>query len=73
MATDAENIATIKSNTLAKLAELSDPATAYVSYTENGKTMSWNEYQRVLTERVAWCDKMLAAADPFVIETFVCE
>jgi len=70
MATDAENIATIKTNTLTKLAALSDPATAYITYVENGKKMNWVEYQKFLQEQVAWCDQQLAATEPFEIITY---
>ncbi len=71
MATDAANIATIKSNTLSLLAELS--ATPKLSYTENGRTFDWTEYQAMLQKRVDWCNAQLGSEEPFVIETFICE
>lgn len=62
MATDAENLATIKSNALARLAELS--ASPKPSYAIDGQSVSWNEYAQMLQEQIAWCDKQLAAETP---------
>ena len=61
MATNSENIATIKSNTLALLATLSDPTSPRLSYSENGRKFSWTEYQAHLLKRVDWCDAQLTA------------
>ncbi len=71
MATDLENIQTIKSNTLAQLAELS--ASRKPSYSENGRSFSWNEYLKLLQDRVAWCDQQLAANEPFEVTTYICD
>lgn len=69
MATDAENYATIKSNTLAQLAEMS--ANYKPTYTIDGQTVSWTEYQKMLQERVAWCDQKIAASgEYFEVESF---
>lgn len=68
MATDLENIATIKTNTLAKLAEIS--AVYKPTYSENGRQFGWTEYQKYLQDRVSWCDTQLGANDPFEIITY---
>jgi hypothetical protein len=68
MATDAENIATIKSNALARLAEIT--AAKKPSYTENGRSVSWAEYHKILSDQVAWCDQQLAAIEPFEVITY---
>lgn len=69
MATDLENIKTIKSNTLSKLATLSDPTNTYLTYSENGRTFSWTEYQEHLQRRLDWCDAQLAANEPIEVVT----
>jgi len=69
MATDAENIATIKSNALARLAEIT--AAPKPSYSENGRSWSWNEYHKMLREQVDWANSQLAAQEPFEVITYV--
>lgn len=68
MPTDAENIATIKSNTLAMLAAMS--VSPKLTYSENGRSWSWTEYQEMLQKRVEWCNQQLAAEEPFEIESY---
>ena len=70
MATDLENIATIKRNTLALLATLSDPDAPSLTYSENGRKFSWTEYQKHLMARVEWCDAQLGANEPFEVVTY---
>lgn len=69
MAKDLENIQTIKSNTLALLATLSDPTAPSLTYSENGRKFSWTEYQKYLQARVEWCDAQLNANEPFEVVT----
>ena len=64
---DLEQIAAIKSSTLAQIAAVA--AERKPSYTENGQSFSWTEYIDHLTRRVAWCNQMLAIEDPFEVET----
>jgi hypothetical protein len=60
MATDAETVATIKSQTLAILADITaNPRPTYTI--EGGRTVEWTEYLRELKETIAWCDERLAA------------
>lgn len=62
MATNAENLATIKSNALATLATISaDPKP---SYSIGDRTISWTEYQEMLMKQVAWCDAQANADSP---------
>jgi hypothetical protein len=67
MATDAENIATIKSNALATLAEIT--ASPKPSYNIDGQSVSWTEYQKMLMEQVGWADGQLNNTDPFEIHS----
>ena len=60
MATNAENIATIKANYLTELAtESANPKT---SYSIDGQSVSWNEYRASLLAAIKELDVMLAAA-----------
>jgi hypothetical protein len=68
MATNAENIATIKSNTLAMLATMSEAPK--LNYSENGRSWSWTDYQLMLQKRVEWCNQQLAAEEPFEVESY---
>ena len=67
MTSDLEQIAAIKSNTLAQMVAVSTERKP--SYTENGQSFSWTQYLEHLEKRVEWCNQMLAAAQPFEIET----
>lgn len=63
MATDAENIATIRSAALAELAA----GPSKPSYSIDGQSVSWTEYFEHLMRRIEWCDRMLAQTEPFEI------
>jgi hypothetical protein len=67
MNTDLEQIAAIKSNTLAQMVDVSTERKP--SYSENGQSFSWTQYLDHLQRRVEWCNQMLAAAQPFEIES----
>ena len=67
MPADSTQIATIKTQTLALIAQIT--ATPKPSYSIDGQSVSWGEYLRQLQETVAWCDRQLAAAEPFEIHS----
>jgi hypothetical protein len=69
MPSDCEQIALIKSQTLAVIAQIT--AATKPSYDVDGQSVAWTEYLRRLQETVAWCDARLAAEGPFEIETRV--
>lgn len=59
---DADTIATIKTQTLAVIAEIT--ATPKPSYTIDGQHVSWGEYLKQLQGTVDWCDQQLACLSP---------
>jgi hypothetical protein len=63
MPTDVEQIETIRTQTLAQLAELR--ASPRPTYSIDGQQVSWAEYARSLQETVDWCDGKLAGYRPF--------
>lgn len=70
MATDAENIATIKSQTLALITSLT--LNPKPTYTIDGQTVSWGDYLKQLRDTVAWCDQQLQNTSPFEITSMGC-
>ncbi len=70
MPTDAEQLRTIKSQTLSILAEITaDPKP---SYEIDGQTFSWNDYLARLQATVDWCDRQLAGEEPFEVRSRGC-
>ncbi len=67
MATDPEQIRTIRTQTLAIIAELT--ANPKPTYYIDGQTVSWNSYLTNLQATVDWCDKKLASYAPFEFRT----
>lgn len=67
MPTNAEQIATIKTQTLALIASIT--AQPKPNYSINGQSVSWGEYLKQLQETVAWCDAQLSSEEPFEIQT----
>lgn len=66
MATDAENIATIKSNLLTALA--TESASPKPSYSIDGQSVDWNGYRAALLKQIADCNALLAStAGPFEV------
>jgi hypothetical protein len=63
MATDAENIATIRSNLLAALA--TESANPKPSYSVDGQTVSWTEWRAGILKQIADLNTLAAAATPF--------
>ena len=64
---NADQITTIKDNTLAQIALVS--AEKKPSYSEDGQTFHWQEYIEHLQRRVDWCNQQLAAEEPFEFPT----
>ena len=67
MPSDLEQIRTIKSQTLAVIAELT--ANPKPTYYVDGQTVSWNDYLARLQATVDWCERKLAGEEPFEIRS----
>ena len=67
MASDAEQIALIKSQTLSLIAAIT--ANPKPTYDIDGQSVAWTEYLRRLQETVEWCDGRLAVEGPFEFST----
>ncbi len=63
MPTDLEQIATIKSQTLARLVEITSQPKP--SYDIDGQKVDWATYLKQLQATVAWCDEQLSTSEPF--------
>ncbi len=63
MSTDAEQIATIKSQTLARMAEIT--AQPKPTYMIDGQMVAWGGYLAQLQRTVDWCNEKLAGEAPF--------
>jgi len=67
MPTDLQQIAAVKSQTLAILADLTaDPKP---TYTIDGQMVAWSEYLARLQATVDWCEKKLAGHEPFEVQS----
>lgn len=67
MPSDVEAIQTIKAQALAMIAQLT--ASPKPSYSLDGQTLSWSDYLIRLQETVDWCERKLAGAEPFEIQS----
>ena len=67
MPSDLEQLSTIRSQTLAILAEMT--ANPKPSYTLDGQTVSWGDYLVKLRATVNWCERKLAGCEPFEIHS----
>jgi hypothetical protein len=67
---DTELIRTIKSQTLALIAEIT--ANPKPSYSLDGQQIAWNEYLALLQRTVDWCDQRLAGDEPFELHSTGC-
>ena len=67
MATDLEQIQTIRTQTLAIIAELT--ANPKPTYYIDGQTVSWNSYLTNLQATVDWSERKLAGEEPFEIHS----
>ena len=63
MPTDLEQIATIKSQTLARIVEMT--AQPKPTYDIDGQKVAWESYLKQLQATVAWCDERLSDGEPF--------
>ena len=62
MPNDAEQLAAIKSQTLALIRQITtDPKP---TYSIDGQTVSWCNYLAQLQSAVSWCDAQLAGLEP---------
>lgn len=67
MPTDLEWMATIKSQTLERIAEMT--AAPKPSYEIDGQRVGWTEYLARLQSLVAWCDERMASSAPFEVDS----
>ncbi len=67
---DLEQIRTIKTRTLAQLAELR--AAPKPTYSIDGQQVSWQSYAESLQRTVDWCDEKLVGEEPFEIQSQGC-
>lgn len=67
MPSDAEQLATIKSQALSLIATIT--AEPKPTYSVDGQSVDWADYLRRLQDTIAWCDTQLAAQEPFEIAT----
>jgi hypothetical protein len=63
MPTDAQQLQTIRSQALARIAEIS--AAPKPSYVIEGQSVKWAEYLAQLQHTVEWCNEQLASATPY--------
>ncbi len=62
-----DQLATIKANTLAQMAEVS--AEKKPSYSVDGQSFNWQQYMEYLQRRVEWCNQQMAVEEPFEFPT----
>jgi hypothetical protein len=67
MPSDLEHLRTIRSQTLALIAELT--ANPKPTYFLDGQSVSWNEYLARLQATVDWCEQKLSGEEPFEIHS----
>lgn len=67
MATDVEQYQSIRSQTLAELASLSENPKP--TYWIDGQRVYWQEHAESLQRRVAWCDQKIAETQPFEVRS----
>lgn len=61
--TDAQQIAAVKTQTLARIAEIT--AEPKPSYEIDGQRVAWADYLEQLRATIDWCDRKLAGESPF--------
>lgn len=67
MPSDTEQLETIKTQTLAVMAEVT--ANPKPSYAIDGQRVSWGVYLAQLQATVDWCERKLAGQQPFEIRS----
>lgn len=65
--TDHEQIAQIRSLSLAQLAELR--AAPKPTYAIDGQRVDWQQYAESLQQTIDWCDRILADGEPFEVHS----
>ena len=67
MPSDLEQLQTIKTQTLAMIAQLT--ASPKPTYWLDGQSVSWGDYLARLQATLDWCERKLAGAEPFEIQS----
>ena len=67
MPSDVEAIQTIKAQALTMIGQLT--ASPKPTYSLDGQTLSWSDYLTRLQKTVDWCERKLAGAEPFEIQS----
>ena len=67
MPSDVQQIATIKSQTLARMAEIT--AQPKPTYQIDGQLVAWGDYLTQLQRTVDWCNEKLAGEAPFEVQS----
>jgi hypothetical protein len=67
MSTDAQQLATIKSQTLARMAEIT--AQPKPTYQIDGQLVAWGDYLSQLQRTIDWCNEKLAADWPVEVRS----
>ena len=67
MSDDSQSIQTIKTQTLARIAEIT--AAPKPSYNIDGQQVAWADYLRQLRQTVDWCEQKLAGEEPFEVRS----
>jgi hypothetical protein len=70
MPTDIQQIVTIKSQTLARIAEIT--AQPKPTYQIDGQLVAWGDYLSQLQRTVDWCNENLAGESPVEIHSRGC-
>ena len=64
---NAETIATIKSQTLDIIADIT--ANPKPNYSVDGMSVSWGDYLTQLQATIKWCDEQAGAEEPFEVQS----
>jgi hypothetical protein len=67
MSTDIESLATIKSQTLTRIAEIT--AQPKPTYQIDGQMIAWGDYLSQLQRTVDWCNEKLAGESPVEVRS----
>jgi len=65
MPTDAQQIATIRTQTYALIVDMT--ANPKPSYDIDGQSVSWAAYLKTLQDTINWCDQQTIGNEPFEI------
>jgi hypothetical protein len=67
MPSDAEQIAAIKTQTLARIAEIT--AEPKPTYNIDGQMVDWADYLKQLRQTIDWCNRILAGEEPLEFQS----